>query len=75
MSSWSVKGLSASVSTLVDLARQVATMVANDVNVSARANHVLGVRAHVFSTDDQGMIKLKDVEGYELGFNGDDFKC
>jgi hypothetical protein len=60
-----------------DLARQVVTMVANDVteNFSARANHVLGVRARVFSTDDQGMIKLKDVEGYELGFNGDDFRC
>jgi hypothetical protein len=60
-----------------DLARQVATMVANDVteNVRARANHVLGVRARVFSTDDQGMIKMKDVEEYELSFDGDDFKC
>jgi hypothetical protein len=60
-----------------DLARQVATMMANDVteNFSARANHVLGERARVFSTDDHGTIKLKDVEGYELGFDGDDFKC
>jgi hypothetical protein len=29
----------------------------------------------VFSTDDQGMIKMKDVEEYELSFDGDDFKC
>jgi hypothetical protein len=54
-------------------------MVAREITdrSSALENNSLAVSARVLGTDAQGRItgKLKDVEGYELGFDGDDFKC
>jgi hypothetical protein len=90
MSSWPRNGLSASVSTTlarVDVGKlsrhgatkEVATMVARKMTdrSSALENNSLAVSACVLGTDAQGRItgKLKSVEGYELGFDGDDFKC
>jgi hypothetical protein len=59
--------------------KEVATLVAREMTdrSSALENNSLAVSARVLGTDAQGRItgKLNDVEGYELGFDGDDFKC
>jgi hypothetical protein len=58
--------------------KEVATLVVREMTVrsSALESNSLAVSARVLGTDAQGRItgKLKDVEGYELGFDGYDLK-